>query len=100
MGYEVSVWMIGKDRHVSRGQLEAMAIEDIYNFLFHYCVLIIWNKEVNIYQLSLMTFGGFWLMENCTYFRKRHLLWDSVGELLNLRTIASVNWFTRFQDFV
>lgn len=34
MGYEVSVWMIGKDRHVSSGQLEAMAIEDIYNLSF------------------------------------------------------------------
>lgn len=59
IGYEVSVWMIGKDRHVSSGQLEAMAIEDIYNFLFHYCVLITCNKKVNIYQLSLVTFGGF-----------------------------------------
>ena len=34
MGYVVSVWKIEKDRYVSSGQVEAMAIHDIYKLSF------------------------------------------------------------------
>lgn len=34
MGYVVSVWKREKNRHVSNGQLETMAIDDIYNLSF------------------------------------------------------------------